>query len=363
MYDLKNYIVTPADEWTKLFKRTSGWFGGDGIFSFSMNGVESGKNPLDSLAIYFSDTFIGDVVKGKPQNFSMVHNSLAKPSKDNFDKQDLTFYYRTNIEGKPTSFFKPKVMKEDSYFFWLGDGFVNIDIDSSIYIFAYHVQWTGKNVFDFTEPGVSILKIKNNTPFPFKDYQQMITPFHLEHPSWGYVNLGAGIYVNTDWAGAQYPDGFIYVYGCMDKDKKLVVARVKSDKFESFTDWEYWDGKNWQDKSNNIAPITNNVSNELSVTPLNDGRYLLVFQFMGISDTVACRVGASPWGPFGDIIELYKTPESANGLLTYNAKAHPVLSDPNKLLISYNTISYDFWNDIKDDAHIYRPRFIRLEFL
>ena len=48
MYDLKNYIVTPADEWTQLFKRTSGWFGGDGIFSFSMTGVESGKNPLDS---------------------------------------------------------------------------------------------------------------------------------------------------------------------------------------------------------------------------------------------------------------------------------------------------------------------------
>ena len=108
MYDLKNYIVTPADEWTQLFKRTSGWFGGDGIFSFSMTGVESGKNPLDSLAIYFSDTFIGDVVKGKPQNFSMVHNSLAKPSKDNFDKQDLTFIIELILKVNPHHFLNQK---------------------------------------------------------------------------------------------------------------------------------------------------------------------------------------------------------------------------------------------------------------
>ena len=59
MYDLKNYIVTPADEWTQLFKRTSGWFGGDGIFSFSMTGVESGKIPLPmspGLGIDFNQT-------------------------------------------------------------------------------------------------------------------------------------------------------------------------------------------------------------------------------------------------------------------------------------------------------------------
>ena len=54
---------------------------------------------------------------------------------------------------------------------------------------------------------------------------------------------------------------------------------------------------------------------------------------MGLSDTIACRIGDSPWGPFGDVIELYKTPESLKGLYTYNAKAHPVLSKPDKLFI------------------------------
>ena len=357
MRSLNKYTVAPAEEWTKLFKRNSGWFGGDGIFSFSLDGKESFNVPKDSLIIYFSDTFIGEVIQGKPKKYKMIHNSFARY----LDNGVLEFFYNLDQKGVPSSLFSPDNEVEDSYFFWLGDGFVNKDINSSIYIFAYHVKWTGDNVFDFIEPDVSIIKIKNNSHSLFNDYKILPTPLHVIHSSWGYVNFGAGIFVNTEWSGSPEPDGNIYVYGCMDKDKKMVVARVESNKFESFNHWEYWDGKEWQGDSQKIVPITNNVSNELSVTPLKDGRYILVFQLMGLSDTIACRIGDSPWGPFGDVIELYKTPESLKGLYTYNAKAHPVLSKPDKLLISYNTITYDFWNDIKLDAHIYRPRFINLD--
>jgi hypothetical protein len=111
-----------------------------------------------------------------------------------------------------------------------------------------------------------------------------------------------------------------------------------------------------------LRAITKAVSNELSVTPLDDGRYLLVFQVLGISDKVGIMIGASPVGPFSEIQEIWRTPEIDDGLLPYNAKAHPALSKPGELLISYNTISFDFWNDIKKDAHIYRPRFIRMIF-
>jgi hypothetical protein len=81
---------------------------------------------------------------------------------------------------------------------------------------------------------------------------------------------------------------------------------------------------------------------------------------LGLSDKVGARIGQSPVGPFSDIIELYQTPESKSGLFTYNAKAHPVLSRPGELLISYNTITFDFWNDIKKDATIYYPRFFKI---
>ena len=45
----------------------------------------------------------------------------------------------------------------------------------------------------------------------------------------------------------------------------------------------------------------------------------------------------------------------------YNAKAHPHLSRPGELLISYNVNTFDFWGDFFRDADIYRPRFIRLK--
>ena len=86
------------------------------------------------------------------------------------------------------------------------------------------------------------------------------------------------------------------------------------------------------------------------MTTLQDGRFLLVFQVMGLSDKVGMRIAASPVGPFSDIIEIYTTPEWKKGIWTYNAKAHPNLSKPGELLISYNTITADFWNDIQKEC-------------
>jgi hypothetical protein len=35
-----NYKVEEAPEWTALLKRSSGWFGGDDIFTIPLNGKE-----------------------------------------------------------------------------------------------------------------------------------------------------------------------------------------------------------------------------------------------------------------------------------------------------------------------------------
>jgi hypothetical protein len=158
------------------------------------------------------------------------------------------------------------------------------------------------------------------------------------------------------------PDGYVYVYGCVGKDKKLVVARVKPKDFELLQSWRYWDGKSWNESKDPLKPLTSAVSDELSVTPLSDGRFVLIFQVRGLSDKVGLRIGESPAGPFSGIEEIWTTPEWKEGLWTYNAKAHLNLSKPGEMLISYNTIKDDFFNAIKRDANIYRPRFIRLKF-
>jgi hypothetical protein len=84
----------------------------------------------------------------------------------------------------------------------------------------------------------------------------------------------------------------------------------------------------------------------------------------GMSSTVAMRIGASPVGPFGPIIKLYDCPESKENknYFMYNAKAHPSLSKPGELLISYNVNSFEFWKEIQTKPTLYRPRFLKLIF-
>ncbi len=359
------YEVEAAPEWTKLFFRNSGWFGADGIFSIPLSGVDKNKNEgKDSTLLLFSDTYIGEVQNNKPlPGNTMVNNSVAYINGYNPDPSKIDFYYKQRKDGTPETFFVPQTSTvAKPQLFWLGDGFINKERNNTLYIFGYKVERTGPGVFDFIEPGVSIIAVKEAGKPPFTNQRQIETSLHIKNENLGEGNMGAGILVNTKWAGAPAPDGYVYVYGCTDKDKSLVVARVKPADFEIQTKWRFYDGSSWSKNINDLKSVTNGASNELSMTPLSDGRFLLIFQVMGLSDKVGMRIAATPVGPFSEIKEIYTTPEWKDGIWTYNAKAHPALSKPGELLISYNTITPDFWNDIQKDAHIYRPRFIKLKF-
>lgn len=354
-----------AEDWTNLFYRKEGWFAADGIFSIPLTGEDrQGNIGNDSTLIIFSDTYVGKVVDNKPdENSVMVNNTVAYFQGTTAHPDSIRFYYNQDESGVPTSFFEPKNEKAtEKDFYWLGDGFVNQELDNRIYLFTYHVERTGDNVFDFIEPDVSMVTFGNRSIPPFDDQRQFTTPLHVTLDSIGEGNLGAGILVNTKWAGAVNPDGYVYVYGCIGSDKSMVVSRVRPAEIEDFEQWRYWNGSNWGTNPSELKPITNAVSNELSVTPLPDGRFAVIFQVMGLSDKVGMRIAASPTGPFSEIHEIFRTPEIDEGLWPYNAKAHFNLSQPGELLISYNTITPDFWKDILEDAHIYRPRFIRLKF-
>lgn len=146
-------------------------------------------------------------------------------------------------------------------------------------------------------------------------------------------------------------------------EKHLMAARVLPEDFENFEAWEFWDGKDWSMNMEDVTFISEAVSNELSLTPLPDGRYALVFTLNGLSPVVAMRVGDSPVGPFGDVVELYVTQEmQQKNYITYNAKAHPSLSAEGELLISYNVNSFSFFEELHDNPHLYRPRFITINF-
>ena len=348
------FTVEAAPEWTNLFKRTKGWFGADGIFSIPLSGVDKNNNDGNtSTLLLFSDTYIGEVKDGKPlPGNTMVNNTVAYIKGNDADTANIHFFYKKAKDGTPQTFFIPQTSTAAKpQLFWLGDGFVNKELDNTTYIFGYKVERTGAGVFDFIEPGVSLIALPKNSKPPFDNQRQIETSLHIKNDKLGEGNFGAGILVNTQWAGAPAPDGYVYVYACIGNDKNLVTARAKPKDFEHLNEWRYWNGNTWSENMNDLKPLTNGASNELSMTALADGRFLLIFQVMGLSDKVGMRIAESPVGPFSDITEIWTAPEWKQGLWTYNAKAHPNLSKPGELLISYNTITADFWNDIQKDAN------------
>ena len=362
------FTAVPAPEWTTLFKRNNGWFGGDGIYSIALRGLEKeGTANKDSVLIWFSDTLLGDINDSLETGFTMINNSVALLTGGKPDSMAIRFYWNKGADHHPSSVFVPNTpVTQQGEYYWLGDGFVNTERNNDIYIFGYRVKnIPGQAVFGFKQTGNTLIRIPAGDKPPFKHTTQMEIPFFQGEDADSVGSFGAGLLVNTKKAGAPNADGYLYIYGVRGKNKEVIAARVLPQAIEQFNEWKFWDGKSWTADIKAIHPVADRASNEMSVTPLTDGRYLMVFQKDAIGTHVAVRIGTSPVGPFGPIIDIYDVKDDLKdspNLFAYNAKAHPALSQPGELLISYNINSFDFSGDIKKFPHLYRPRFIKLKY-
>lgn len=353
-----SYTVAPANDWNALFIRQSGWFGGDGIFSIPVNGVDT-TGAADSTLLLFSDTMTGTIRDGKLQpDVTMIHNSVAMLKGNEPLEKNIRFYSDATMFEPRT----PAAVKGDYY--WLGDGFVNHEKGNSTYIVAYRIRNIGSEVFGFAETGNALIVLPPGSRPPFANHRQLDTPLFQPLDSSQHITFGVGIFVNTRRAGAPNPDGYVYVYGVKGLQKEVLVARVLPADIEDFGRWRYRNGQQWTANIQQAAAVTAHASNELSVTPLKDGRYALIFQVDGISPVVGLRLGLSPAGPFGPVIKIWECPETKENkhFLVYNAKAHPNLSKPGELLISYNVNAFNFLHELAAQPQLYRPRFIRLTF-
>ena len=356
-----------APEWDALFLRSSGWFGGDGIFAIPYNGVEyQERNDSTSNLILFSDTMVGEIEEGQlEEGFTMVNNSVAYMRGKTASESNIDFHVKENADESPTSLFPMKLTDvEDGEYYWLGDGFRHQG-NGNTYIFGYRViDRPEYEIFGFDIMGGALITLPSGSEFPFEDQRQVKLPFFYKTKPQVVGTYGAGILVNTEYAGMPNPDGYLYVYGVKDPGKELLVSRVKPDDIEDFGAWRFWNGEKWVRDFTKAAAVTDSVSNELSVTPLPNGQYVLVFTAGGTDPTVDVRIGESPIGPFlpvrtvWDCSEALEEPE----FFAYNAKAHPSLSQPGELLISYNVNSFAFWDQVRDYPNLYRPRFFKLKY-
>lgn len=247
-------IAESAPEWDALFKNEKGWFGGDGIFAIPLDGKEFIPATDSTRTLFiFSDSVIGELdeegkVKSKDQ-YTFIHNVTAilkgnQPIKDSFE-----FIWATE-NGKPTSMFAPNTPStKPGEYYWLGDGFVNVDVDSTLYIFAYRIEDLdpAEGFFTFRQVSVSLLAIPSGEQPPFKNVRQIETPllFPYKGNPAHMTTFGNGVMVNTASAGAPDPDGYIYIMGSSPPNIDMLLARTLPADFENLDKWTFWNGKEW----------------------------------------------------------------------------------------------------------------------
>ena len=353
-----------APEWDAVFDRTSGWTGADGIYAIPLSGREAWSAPDPEKTLFlFGDTFIGDVGPDdqRQSGTTMVNNTLGLLDGRSAD-DPIRFIWRRDQDGDPTAAVVPATPDtEPGDWYWFVDG---IALGDKVQVLAMRMGLGDGGVFNFAVKGMTMISHPLSSGIDAASVEQVDAPlFVTGNGARGDIIVGGSVMANLADAGAPAADGFVYIYGTQNDalNKQLVAARVAPSDFEDFSAWRFWDGAQWVDQVEAIAPITGRISSEFSVSPLPDGRFILVFQVDGLGKEVGVRIGSSPVGPFGPVRNVWYTPEADvdPDVYTYNAKAHPHLSPPGSLLISYNVNTFDFVDHLLH-ADIYRPRFVWL---
>jgi hypothetical protein len=167
------------------------------------------------------------------------------------------------------------------------------------------------------------------------------------------------------WGGAAIKsNGYVYVYGHKYIGHPLnphatYLARVPVASMTTSSAWRYWDGARWAAGQAAAAAITD--SQPSSVAIINGKWTLLCKPWNGAGDNVHARTSDHPYGPFTSRVILSSpagtTPEGRN-YITYGPVLHPEQSlASGAMLVSVSWNGRDFWNDVAQDADLYKPRF------
>jgi hypothetical protein len=333
----------PDDGFNTLF-RTYGdsnrslddWTGGDTTNSVLL--------PDGRIVWIFSDTFLGAVnanfTRSDP---SFIHNSFVLQSGGDLVEtlHDRKYPHARSLiqtnDGREVNGDPPV----GADWFWVGDGTVEGD---KLRVFALKFEKFGPGGFDFRWIGTSLatfslprLKLERVTPTV----------------SSNGVEYGSGILEDG---------GYTYVYGTEDlgADKYMHVARAPGGGL--LGPWQFFTGTGWSTNPAASARLLHGVANEYSVTRIGDAYVLITMDTNVVfSRDIVAYVSCTPTGPWVGPTKLYTAPDYPfSNVIAYNAHAHPELTQNGELLVTYNVNSLVF-QDLMNDVHIYRPRFIRVK--
>lgn len=347
------FTCRTADQWTALFDRAglhNTWLGADGIYSIPLNCPDTlwSADAHTRTLFIFSDTIIGSAdCSGCISDGSMPNHTAALLEGNLPHPESITFLYGKN--GSCTD--RGNLFGEDQ---WLFDGFCHGE-SVGLFAFCHDAAWKPCRIDLLTLPLV------DGRPDFAQVHRTRDIPQLLHTTADHQYAFGMGLLQEEGW---------LYLYGYRDhlhqgSRKDLIAARIPLASLPDFGQIEYFTESGWGSDITQCACLLPAVSCEMSVTPLPDGRYIAIYTENVQTARVMAALGSSPVGPFDRPICCYIAPESRTAPLggdgvryTYNAKAHPHLSSPDTLLISYNVNVLR--NGFAQNTADYRPRFITL---
>lgn len=360
--DYESYRVEAADEWTSLFTRQSGWTGGDGTYSIPLDGDERYSMDASRQTLFhFSDTFIGEVNDAgvRQGGTYLINNSQAHLTGSQPIEENISFNW--GATSTETWIVPETPWSEDGNWFWQMDG---ISLSDSIHIFELRMR--SDSQVGFAIEGVVLASGIIDSAYQISNLHQKDMAVEYTNPgNNSQIAFGQAVMPQTVRSGCPDPDGFIYIYGprSYSGGKALVAARVGEDSLSYDQAWQFWDGESWSPDIEDCADITTGISQEHSVSQAANGEYILTYMLGGLSGPVCISRSPTPVGPFSHP-EVVWTPQETNissNVFTYNAKAHPHLSAPGELLMSYEVNTFSF-SEHFSNADVYHPRFVRLRY-
>jgi len=330
---------TRALSWEALFQRRSGWIGGDAVDSVDLGG--------NRILWLFGDSLIGKVREGRREIRGMSRNAVAIQEGRNPSTARIRFFTGTDSF---TGFFPP-TRKGD----WIWPCQGGILTAKGLYLFLPEMtRASGKDGWGFRVRRMTLAKVLNPRDDP--DY------WVIRRYSMPFFRSGKGERLFGIPAGRCGP--WIVITGHEEDSRtgtrRMVAARIRGDRLEDFSKWEFRTKEGWSQDFGKAAPLCDDIGFERSVSfEPTLRRWLLVTSDRGLSDRILLRTAPEPWGPWSPSCLLHRVGNAGKGLFAYAAKLHPGLDGSGSaLLLSYVRNASDARR--LSDPHLYRPEFLRI---
>jgi Domain of unknown function (DUF5005) len=330
---------TRLDQEWRLFGDRSGpgeWAGSDGTYSTPL------PDGLDAWLM--NDTFLGPVNANEslPSTAEFIHNSLVLGTPRS---RQLVATVTGGTRENPQSLVGPTPNPPTpagtaAYWYWNTDGIV---AHGKLYVFEGRIGPTDSPPpFDFGQTGMAIATFS----LPSLRLESVSPTYGGATVSWGVQLLNEG------------PWTYIYGVESGSDGKDMHLARVRDG--DLLGAWQFYTGSGWSSDPTASASIVGDIGSSYGVTKVGD-EYVLSTTDSYLDPQIYLYTAPTPEGPFTNPTEIYTAPEATDGLYTYNVAAHPELTSPNQLVLSYNVNSSEL-SDLYANINNNRPRFITVDF-